>query len=74
MNPHSMPSVQATDDQMRQVLRYVVRAPGPSSQSCVTGLPVDSTITHLTVRLYSAKCLHDLYLIPLTDIIDVEPL
>lgn len=63
----------ATAADRQAMRRYTVTAAGYPSQSTVTGLPVAEDEHTITVRLYSAGCLHQPYVIRRGDVLTDSP-
>lgn len=68
----SLPSVTATPEQRAAVKQWHLIAPGIGSETTVTGVLVSQGQDDITVRLYSAGCLHDLHTFDRADVIRVE--
>lgn len=76
LEPHqriAWPSQTARPDQRAQVARYVTLDPYGRGESCVTGIVTDEDATYLVIRMYSAGCLHNGYVLPRAALLSIEP-
>lgn len=67
-----MKTTVATQDELSKVNHYITKA-YPHGESCVTGMPIAEDDEQITVRLYSAGCLHGPYTITRSKIVKVTP-
>lgn len=66
----NLPTRRATPDELAAVKHWITKAYG--GESCVTGILLDEDDDEIVVRMYSAKCVHDVYRIDPATVVRVE--